>query len=575
MQQPNPSAAILLSAALALVSCLPSAALGDDRPNVIVIMTDDQGYGDVGYNGNPVLKTPRIDALAASGVVFDQFYAQPVCSPTRAALMTGRHAMRLGVLDTQSGNAILPSGEITLAEALGDEGYATGLFGKWHLGDNAPARPQDQGFDRVLTHVGGMIGMPYNPPQGRSYFDPILIDNGMDRDFDGYAPDLFADAAIDFIARAAQSDDEPFFAFVSFNTPHHPLTVGDSFADPYREIGLSEETARYYGMISNIDYNVGRILDTLARLGIDDRTLIILVGDNGTSSLHKQEDLWESGLRGRKTFVYENGIRVPMIVRAPGAIARPGTRTEPGIVEDIMPTILDILDIRPETDLDGISLLPVLANPQAKLPARDLFFQFHRGSVPVPYRNIAVRRGDYKLVQPVGRGVEPFSEETARFELYNLAEDPNETRDIAADRPEIVAALTTAYEDWLSRTRTGSYEPQRTWIGDAVQNPVTLSRQDWIDGGLIDGENGHYDLTVRAAGRYRMTFRWSELLGAPHDVTIRLGDRTIQRQILQSELEARIEAIDLSEGPLRLEAWVVIDGEKNGFEFIEIERLAD
>lgn len=545
------------------------------RPNILIIMTDDQGYSDVGYNGNPVLQTPRIDALAQSGVVFDQFYAQPVCSPSRAALLTGRHAMRLGILDTEGGNAILAPDEVTIAEALQTGGYRTGMFGKWHLGDNAPARPQDQGFERVLTHVGGMIGMPYNPPQGRSYFDPILIEDGVDRRFEGYAPDIFTDAAIDFMVENARDGTAPFFAFLSLNTPHHPLTVPDAFADPYRARGLSEETARYYGMITNIDQNVGRVMDALDAVDALDETIIVFVGDNGTSSLHRQSDLWESGLRGRKTDVYENGIRVPMILRLPEPTAAVGVRTQVGAVEDIMPTLLELADVPTDVEFDGVSLATVTATPDAELPARDLFFQFHRGNEPVPYRNIAVRRGDYKLVQPVGRGREAFTPETARFELYNLAEDPRETTNLAADQPDRVRALIAAYDDWLAEARADVPGQQVTWIGDDRQPLVTLSRQDWIGAGLPDGENGHYALEVRTTGRYRLTFRWSELLNAAHPVTIEIGDRTVRREILSSEMEARIEDIHLAAGPLRLQAWVTIDGRDSGFEFIEIEKLDD
>ena len=547
----------------------------ETRPHILVIMTDDQGYSDVGYNGNPVLQTPRIDGLAQSGVVFDQFYAQPVCSPSRAALLTGRHAMRLGIQDTEGGNAILSPDEVTIAEALQTSGYRTGLFGKWHLGDNAPARPQDQGFERVLTHVGGMIGMPYNPPQGRSYFDPILIEDGVDRRFEGFAPDIFTDTAIAFMTEAAREEATPFFAFLSFNTPHHPLTVPDAFADPYRELGLSEETARYYGMITNIDHNIGRVLDALDALDVLDETLIVFVGDNGTSSLHRQSDLWESGLRGRKTAVYENGIRVPMILRLPQPGAAVGARTQVGTVEDIMPTLLELADVTTDVEFDGVSLAPVVFTPDAGLPARDLFFQFHRGNQPVPYRNIAVRRGDYKLVQPVGQGAQAFTPETARFELYNLADDPRETTDLAAENPARVRALISAYDDWLADTRADAPDQQVTWIGDDRQPLVTLSRQDWIGGGLLDGENGYYALEVRSAGRYRLTFRWSDLLNATHPVTIQIGDQTVRREILSSELEARIEEIQLSAGPLRLQAWVTIDGRDSGFEFIEIERLDD
>jgi arylsulfatase A len=545
------------------------------RPNILIIMTDDQGYSDVGYNGNPVLQTPRIDALARSGVVFDQFYAQPVCSPSRAALLTGRHAMRLGILDTEGGNAILSPDEVTIAEALQTSGYRTGMFGKWHLGDNAPSRPQEQGFERVLTHVGGMIGMPYNPPQGRSYFDPILIEDGEDRRFEGYAPDIFTDAAVDFMVETAREGRAPFFAFLSLNTPHHPLTVPDAFADPYRAQGLSEETARYYGMITNIDHNVGRVMDALDAVDALYETIIVFVGDNGTSSLHRQSDLWEAGLRGRKTDVYENGIRVPMILRLPEPTAAVGVRTQVGAVEDIMPTLLDLADVTADVEFDGVSLATVASTSDAELPERDLFFQFHRGNEPVPYRNIAVRRGDYKLVQPVGRGREAFTPEAARFELYNLAGDSSETTNLAADQPDRVRALIAAYDDWLAEARADAPGQQVTWIGDDRQPVVTLSRQDWIGAGLSDGENGHYALEVRTTGRYRLTFRWSELLNATRPVTIEIGDRTVRREILSSEMEARIEEIQLAAGPLRLQAWVTIDGRDSGFEFIEIEKLDD
>lgn len=560
----------LMGAACLFFALAGCAVPQDARPNVLLIMTDDQGYGDVGFNGNPVVKTPILDRLASESVVFSNFYAQPVCSPTRASLMTGLHALRTGVYDTQGGVSILRSEQTTLAEILRAEGYRTGLFGKWHLGDNAPARPQDQGFDKVLTHAGGMIGMPYNPPLGRSYFDPILIDDGRERQFEGFAPDLFADSAIEFVA-----DDKgtnPFFAFLSFNTPHHPLTSPDRFADPFRNRGLSEETSRFYGMIANIDWNIGRVLNALEAKGVLDDTLVIFVGDNGTSSLHRQSDLWETGLRGRKTHVYENGIKVPMVLKLPSSDLRGEVREQVGAIEDIVPTVLDVLEIDPPVALDGVSLLPAARDP-GHLMDRPLFFYFHRGEVPEPYRNVAVRRGNWKLVQPVGRGGEPFSEETARFELYDLAVDPKEQMDLAMQHPAKVEELKTAYEDWFNRTYDGSLAPARTWIGSDRQNPVTLTRQDWRGGGLFDGDNGVFELDVRSTGQYRMTFRWSALLNDRHEVTIRLGKRIIERTILPSEMETRIESIELPAGAMTLEAWIDIGGQKNGFESVEIERL--
>ncbi|MEW6998570.1 arylsulfatase [Colwelliaceae bacterium BS250] len=566
-----------------LLTVTSSAMAAEDRPNVLLILTDDQGYSDVGFNGNPIVSTPNLDRMASQAIVFDNFYAQPVCSTTRAALMTGRYAMRSDVINTQQGVSTLPPSATTIAEALKADGYRTGLFGKWHLGDNAPARPQDQGFDRVLTHEAGMIGMTYSPLDGQSYFNPILKEDGIDKRFKGYAPDIFTDATIDFILATDSADDKaPFFAYLSFNTPHHPLTVSDKYADPYRKAGLSEETSRYYGMISNIDENFTRILAALKAKGIADNTLIIFLGDNGTSSLHKQSDLWESGLKGRKTYIYENGIRVPMFIKLPLSQTKQSKTTQPktsairltnlASVEDLMPTILDITKVSTKVKFDGQSLTPILADPAIELPDRSFYFQFHRGTKPEPYRNIAVRKGAFKLAQPVGRKGE-YSDKTAHFELYNIDNDPNELNNIAASNPEKLAELKADYDAWLSDANADGINPVKTWIGSDLQNPVNLTRQDWQGGGLFDGDNGFYDLEVKTAGKYRLTFRWSDLLHKTHDVTIKLNDTVIKKQILLEESEARIEEIQLDKGPLRLEAWLDIDNKKNGFRFIEIEKI--
>lgn len=563
--------AIWLSAALLLT--FASGARAEAPLNVILVLTDDQGVSDVGFNGNPHLQTPNLDALAAQSVRFDTFYAHPVCSPTRAALMTGRNPARLGVLDTQSGYSILSPGEVTLAEVLLDAGYATGLFGKWHLGDNAPARPQDQGFERVLMHEGGMIGMPYNPPGGRSYFDPILIEDGLEKRFAGYAPDIFTDAALDFM-RDAQAEGRPFFTYLAFNTPHHPLTAREEDAAPYRALGLSEETARFYGMIANIDANIGRVTGFLKEAGLADRTIIIFLGDNGTSSLHTEPDLWEIGLRGRKTFTYENGIQVPFFMHVPMAEILRGSRSAVAIAEDVMPTLLGLLGIPSQLPFDGRNQMPIIRDPSRPDPVRDLYFQFHRTSAPTPFRNIAVRRGNMKLVQPVGRSPsEAFSPDLARFELYDLAKDPKEQHNIASQHPEIVAALKASYSRWLAQAWDGSFEPVRTLIGSARQNPVMLTRQDWLGGGLFDGDNGTWALNVEQAGTYRFTFHASRLLDTQTPVTIELGDQRFTRVMLGSEIDTRIEEIALAAGLTTLSAWMDVDGKRHGFERVAIELL--
>ncbi len=544
-------------------------ALAATQPNVLLVLTDDQGYSDVGFNGNPIVKTPHLDCFAADSVVFDRFYANPVCSPTRAALMTGRNAYRTGVVSTQAGLSLLRPSEATIAEALKSAGYRTGLFGKWHLGDNAPTRPVDQGFDRSLMHVGGMIGAPYSPLDGQSYFNTVLIDDGVEKRFDGYCVDVFTDAAVDFINA---SGDDPFFIYYAPNTPHHPLTVADRYAQPYRDAGLSEQTSRFYGMISNIDDNFGRLLDALKAQGKLDDTLIIFLGDNGTSSLHKQEDLWECGLRGRKGWVYENGIRVPTFIKLPGAATNGKRLKSVASVEDIMPTILDICQVSATSKMDGMSLLPLLDGSKTALSDRTHFVQLHGGTAPVRYRSCTVFNEKYKLVQQVGRGGEAFSLKTARFELFDINKDKGEQKDIAADHPEVVKQMKADYDRWFDDVCSEGFEPVKIWIGSDVQNPVHLSRQDWQGGGLFDGDLGFYDLDVRSAGTYRITCRWSKLLKKTHKVVLKIGDQLIENSILYAESECRFESVELPTGPCRFEAWVEIDGKRNGFRFVEIEK---
>ena len=564
---------------LAALSCLlPPAATplfggpGAQRPNVILILTDDQGYSDVGFNGNPIVETPILDKFASEATIFDRFYACPVCSPTRASLMTGKYALRTGVIDTQEGMSILRPSEATIAEVLKEAGYRTGMFGKWHLGDNAPARPIDQGFDRSLVHVGGMIGAPYSPLDANSYFDPVLIEDGVEKQFEGYCVDLFTDEAIDFIR---SSKDEPFFVYLAINTPHHPLTVAESYAKPYLDAGLSVDTAHFYGMITNIDDNFGKVLHALDQTGALDNTVIIFLGDNGTSSLHKQDDLWESGLRGRKTYVYENGIRVPMFIKLPGS-KRSGSRLDDrASVEDIMPTILDACGLSTSVKMDGLSLVPLLEDESANLPDRNLYYQFHRGVRPDRYRNVCVVSSQYKLVQPAGRGVEPFSPDTIQFELYDLEKDPFEKNDIAGKYPEIVARMKADYDNWFDDVCSSGFDQVPTWIGADGQGKVCLTRQDWRGGGLFDGDLGYYEIDVRSAGTYRITCRWSELLKEAHPATLKIGDKVLHKDILYAEAQCRFDQVYLPAGPCQLEAWVEIDGKKNGFRFIEIEKLSE
>ncbi len=282
-----------------------------DRPNVILIITDDQGFGDLGYNGNTNISTPNIDTLADESLRFNNFYVSPVCAPTRSSLMTGRYSLRTGVRDTYNGGAIMSTDEITIAEVLKEANYKTGIFGKWHLGDNYPSRPSDQGFNESLIHLSGGIGQVgdiTNYFQGNtSYFDPMLWLNNEKKKYDGYCSDIFTNEAINFIDK---NKSENFFCYLSFNAPHTPLQLPKKYYEMYKDLDLEkvsnqgdiimsekdkEDAKKVYGMVSNIDDNVGRLLKKLDELGISENTIVIFMTDNGP-----QQRRYVSGLRGLK-----------------------------------------------------------------------------------------------------------------------------------------------------------------------------------------------------------------------------------------------------------------------------------
>lgn len=456
------------------------------KPNVVVIITDDQGYGDLSIHGNPHLKTPNMDRIGHEGVEFTQFHVCPVCAPTRASLMTGRYNYRTGVVDTYLGRAMMYSDEVTLAEMLGSAGYRTGIFGKWHLGDNYPLRPKDQGFQESLVHTGGGLEQPSGPP-GNHYFDPVLLQNGKARNFKGYCTDIFTDAALRFIE---QNRARPFFAYIPTNAPHTPLHVADSYVAPFRGKGLDETTARIYGMLTNLDENVGRILAKLKELDLERDTIVIFLTDNGP-----QQKRYNAGMRGLKGSVYEGGIRVPCFIRWPGVL-KAGTKVDRLAAHiDLTPTLLDACGVpKPRgVRFDGVSLMPLLGNPGAEWPDRTLFFQWHRGDEPQAFRACAARNQRWKLVD--GK------------ELYDLETDPGETKDVAAAHPEIVARLRREYEAWFKDvSATRGYAPPRIFIGTDEENPVLLTRQDWRGPRASWDATGlgHWEVDVKRGGAYEV-----------------------------------------------------------------------
>ena len=543
---------------LALASLLgPSPTRGDEvppRPNVLLIVTDDQGYGDLGFHGNPDIHTPRLDALARESVRFRSFYVSPVCSPTRASLMTGRYAYRTGVVDTFRGRSIMHPDETTLAEMLSEAGYRTGIFGKWHLGDNAPCRPIDQGFDESLVIKGGGVGQASDPSEGGpGNFDPVLQRNGHPEPAKGFTTDLFTDATIRFI-EADRS--RPFFATLAYNAPHVPLDIP---REDLAQLKTDDATQRVYAMLSRVDANVGRVLDRLEALGLALNTIVIFLSDNGP-----QQPRFNADLRDRKGTVHEGGIRVPCFIRWPD-VFKAGREVEPMAAHiDLAPTILAACRVeRPASvAFDGRDLLPLLKGEACPWPGRNLFFQWHRGDRPEKFRAFAARSEHYKIVQPLGVAGNantnpPPLPGHPHIELYDIRNDPFERHDIAAGRPDEVARLLRAYELWFDDvTADRGHARPRVHLGSPRENPTILTRQDWRGEGVAKEPNalGGWDVEVIRGGAFDLGLRFDP--GPAGTLEIEVGGQHRREEVGDLAAAKAVTRLELPAGPTVLRAWV-------------------
>lgn len=426
---------------------LPGAGLEGRRPNIVLVMTDDQGYGDLSCHGNPVLRTPNLDRMHAESVRFVDFHVSPTCAPTRASLMTGRHEFRSGVTHTIMERERLSLKAITIAQVLKSAGYATGIFGKWHLGDESERWPDKRGFDEMFIHGAGGIGQTYPGSCGdapnNSYFDPAILHNGRFVKTKGYCTDVFFQQALGWIEQQGKSG-RPFFAYITPNAPHAPLICPEEYRKAY--VGkVPDNVATFFGMVANIDENMGRLLDRLRAWNLQQNTLVIFMTDNGGTAGVK---VFNAGMRGQKGTPYEGGVRVPSFWRWPGTL-KPGDVDRLAAHVDIFPTLAALAGAPiPEPlagRLDGRSLLPLLQNPQAHWPERYLFTHVGRWpkgkAADSKYALCAVRSSRYHLVSSDKRGQK-------RWELYDLKADPSEQHDLAAQRPEVVKALEAAYDRW-------------------------------------------------------------------------------------------------------------------------------
>ncbi len=488
-----------------------------------------------------------MDRLANEGVAFDRFYGHPLCSPSRAALMTGRYFYRTGILHTSRGGALMSGDEVTAAELFRDAGYRTGIFGKWHLGDNYPMRPMDQGFEKAVWHKGGGIGQA--PVRPNSYFDSLLLREGEEFQAKGYCTDVFFDEALAFIE---EHQSEPFFIYIPTNAPHNPLEISDEYADPYREMGLDDSVARIYGMVENIDDNIGQLMELLERLGLDEDTIIVFTSDHGPAG-----GRYNAGLRSTKGDVYEGGIRVPYFMRWPkGMLA--GFKTDKIASHiDVLPTLLSLCNVDSPSDLrmDGVDLMPLIRGQKVEWLDRTLFIQTHRGSRPRQYHNCTAITQRYKwLGYPSTGGQWDFETSSTDpvMALYDLEDDPGEEKEIGGQMPDLVAQMKRDYDVWFDDVAS-DWQAGVIHIGNSAENPLTLCR--YQDSEYISELPHGWRVKIEQSGTYALRINREPLNGAGA-LGVQWQGKTQKNLLAAGENTGRFE---LEAGDGKLEIWFELE----------------
>lgn len=566
--------------------CLtPSGLMAADssKPNVILIMTDDQGYGDLSCHGNPILKTPNIDQLHAESVRFTDFHVSSFCTPTRAALMTGRYPGRTGAYRTSSGRTMLHTDEKTIANVFANGGYVTGMVGKWHLGDNAPHRPQDRGFQDVVWHRCGGVGQA-SDFWGNDYFDDTYERNGKFEKFEGYCTDVWFAESMRFIK---ENQDKPFFLYLAPNAPHGPYRVDKKWSDPYRGLADWGRGPEFYGMVANIDHNLGLLRGQLEALGLAENTILIFMTDNGTANGAKFEGLtseavkgFNAGMRGKKSSIYEGGHRVPFFIHWPAGKVTGGRDISSVSAHiDVMPTLAELCGITvPDSQqINGISFANQLRNEGAKSKRDHLVVQYQGGpyfsEAPQAWNYSCVLKDDWRLID--GK------------ELYDVGKDPAQRNDVAGANPQIVEQLRALYPPFWDSV-SPRMTPVSIDLGNPADNPTVLCSQDWYMpsgnppwnfGSIkkLPRVTGPWMVDVKKAGRYRLTLRQ---LPVEADQTVEAVRAKIQ--ISGKEMESKVEPgskgvvfeLDLPAGKTQLNTWLYDGANKaGGAYFTEVEAL--
>ena len=573
-----------------------ATAIAADKPNVVLIITDDQGHGDLSCHGNPVLKTPNLDRLHADAVRLTDYHVAPTCSPTRCALQTGHWTNRTGVWHTIMGRSMLRDNEVTMGDVFKAAGYATAMFGKWHLGDNYPYRPEDRGYTEVLRHGGGGVGQ--TPDYwDNAYFDGSYWHNSKPVPVKGFCTDVFFDYAKSFI-KAQKAAGKPFLAYISTNAPHGPMHSPEKYSEPYKELNVN--VANFFGMIANIDDNVGKMRKFLDDEGLTENTIFIFTTDNGSSSGDK---VFNSQMRGKKGSEYDGGHRVPFFVHWPQGGLTGGRDVDPLTMQvDVLPTLIDMCGIDSPADVkfDGRSIRSLLENKAGDWPDRIMVTDSQRVKDPIKWRKSSVMTSQWRLVNGE--------------ELYDIKSDPGQKQDVASGHPQVVSRLRDFYDAWWAELEPTFKQDVAIYLGDDHENPSRLTSHDWIttkstpwnqshvrraQGG--EGNTGFWNVKVVQSGNYEIRLRrWPEESGAAIDAalapgaavpgskafrttpgaavdvvqaTLRIGDKTARADVKPGDVEA-VFNMQLEAGKYRMSSrFKMQGGDEIGAYYAYVKRL--
>jgi arylsulfatase A-like enzyme len=581
----------------ALIAISPSSSIAAaQRPNVLIILSDDQGWGDFSFHGNANLSTPNVDSLARDGASFRRFYVCPVCSPTRAEFLTGRYHPRSGVRGVTTGGERMDLDEVTIADMFKAAGYATGNFGKWHNGTQYPYHPNGRGFEEFYGFTSGHWG---------DYFSPPLDHNGQIVRGNGYTTDDFTDKAIEFIDRHR---DKPFFAYVTYNTPHSPMQVPDRWWNRFAEKELAlrgtqpdrenlDHTRAALAMCENIDWNVGRILKRLDELQLARDTIVVYFCDNGPHG-----DRWNGGLKGSKGSTDEGGVRSPLLIRWPGKIAAGKRIPQIAAAIDLLPTLAELAGIPMTNDkpLDGLSLEPLLVPSNSDVPPElsdRVIFSHWNG-------RISATSGRFRL------------DHTGK--LYDVLKDPGQRRDVSRQHPQIRERFAAAISAWKNDVFDKDKRDERPFIVGHPDSKLTqLPARDAVGHGTIERSSRHpncsyftnwtstddritWDAEVAAAGTYEvevyytcptadvgstieLSFNGSSVQGKitePHDPPLQGAEHdrvTRQESYVKDFRPMKLGAIALEEGrgEFTLRALKIPGSQVMDFRLLVLTRLHD